>query len=80
MRPPGTGVRPLRSTLWPRQVVAHELVERGVQTSSGHYYAARMLDGVGIDPDRGVVRLSFVHYTSPADLDRAVNALADVLG
>jgi selenocysteine lyase/cysteine desulfurase len=61
------------------QVVAHELVERGVQTSSGHYYAARMLDGVGIDPDRGVVRLSFVHYTSRADLDRAVEALHAVL-
>ncbi len=59
--------------------VAHELVERGVQTSSGHYYAARMLDGVGIDADRGVVRLSFVHYTSRADVDRAVEALVDVL-
>lgn len=60
--------------------VAHELVQRGVQTSSGHYYAARVLDGLGEDPDRGVVRLSFLHYTSPADLDRAVNALQDVLG
>ncbi len=62
------------------QEVAHELVQRGVQTSSGHYYAARVLDGLGIDPDRGVVRLSFVHYTSPGDVDRAVDALDDVLG
>jgi len=62
------------------QQVAHELVERGVQTSSGHYYAARMLDGIGIDPDRGVVRLSFVHYTSPADVARAADAVLDVLG
>ncbi|HSP28649.1 MAG TPA: aminotransferase class V-fold PLP-dependent enzyme, partial [Ilumatobacteraceae bacterium] len=62
------------------QEVAHELVARGVQTSSGHYYAARVLEGLGIDPDRGVVRLSFVHYTSAADVDRAVDALADVLG
>ena len=45
-------------------VVARKLVERGVQTSSGHYYAVRVLNGVGIDPERGVVRLSFVHYTS----------------
>ncbi len=60
--------------------VAHALVERGVQTSSGHYYAARVLDGLGVDPDRGVVRLSFVHYTSRADVDRAVDALGDVLG
>ncbi len=62
------------------QEVAHELVVRGVQTSSGHYYAARVLEGLGIDPDRGVVRLSFVHYTSAADVDRAVDALSDVLG
>jgi selenocysteine lyase/cysteine desulfurase len=62
------------------QEVAHRLVERGVQTSSGHYYAARVLDGLGVDPDRGVVRLSFVHYTSPADVERAVSALDDALG
>ena len=60
--------------------VVHELVQRGVQTSFGHYYAARVLDGLGVDPDRGVVRLSFVHYTSPGDLDRAVGALDEVLG
>lgn len=60
--------------------VAHELVRRGVQTSAGHYYAARVLEGLGVDPDRGVVRLSFVHYTSSADIDRAVEALTDALG
>jgi selenocysteine lyase/cysteine desulfurase len=59
--------------------VARGLVDRGVQTSSGHYYAVRVLEGVGIDPDRGVVRLSFVHYTSPADVDRALTALDEVL-
>jgi selenocysteine lyase/cysteine desulfurase len=59
--------------------VAHRLVERGVQTSCGHYYAARVLDGVGLDPDRGVVRLSFVHYTSPTDVERAVTALDEAL-
>jgi cysteine desulfurase family protein (TIGR01976 family) len=61
-------------------VVARRLVERGVQTSSGHYYAVRVLNGLGIDPDRGVVRLSFVHYTSQSDIDRALTALARVLG
>jgi selenocysteine lyase/cysteine desulfurase len=60
--------------------VAHELVQRGIQTSSGHYYAARVLQGLGVDPDRGVVRLSFVHYTSRSDVDRAVDALGEVLG
>jgi selenocysteine lyase/cysteine desulfurase len=61
------------------EAVAHELVRRGVQTSSGHYYAVRVLEGLGIDPDRGVVRLSGVHYTSPDDVERAVVALGEVL-
>ncbi len=60
--------------------VAQALVDRGIQTSSGHYYAWRVLDGLGVDPDRGVVRLSGVHYTSPEDVDRAVDALIEVLG
>ena len=36
--------------------------------------------GMGIDPDRGVVRLSAVHYTSTDDVDRAVGALRAELG
>jgi selenocysteine lyase/cysteine desulfurase len=60
--------------------VAHELVERGIQTCAAHFYAPRVLDGLGIDPDRGVVRLSFVHYTSPEDVARAADALEAVLG
>ena len=58
---------------------AHRLVEQGVQTSAGHYYAVRVLEGMGVDPDRGVVRLSFVHYTSADDVDRAVASLRTVL-
>jgi cysteine desulfurase family protein (TIGR01976 family) len=61
-------------------VVQRGLVERGVQTSAGHYYAVRVLDGLDIDADRGLVRLSAVHYTSQADIDRALTALAEVLG
>ncbi|HSL74255.1 MAG TPA: aminotransferase class V-fold PLP-dependent enzyme [Ilumatobacteraceae bacterium] len=59
--------------------VAQGLVDRGVQTQAGHFYAARVLDGVGIDPDRGVVRLSMVHYTSREDVERAATALDEVL-
>lgn len=54
------------------------LVERGVQTSAHHFYGWRVLDGMGVDPTRGCVRLSFVHYTSPADIERVVTALADI--
>jgi cysteine desulfurase family protein (TIGR01976 family) len=56
--------------------VARHLVDHGVQTSAGHYYAYRVLQGLGVDPERGVVRLSFVHYTSHGDVDRALDALS----
>ncbi len=60
--------------------VAGALVDRGVQTSAGHFYAYRVLAGLDLDPERGVVRLSAVHYTSPADVERAVTAIDEVLG
>lgn len=59
--------------------VAHELVLRGVQTTSGDFYAVRTLEGLGLDSGRGVVRLSGVHYTSPDDVDRVTTALTEVL-
>ena len=65
--------------LEPSEVV-RELTERNIQTSAGHFYAYRVLEGLAVDPARGVVRLSAVHYTSPADVDRALEALAEVLG
>jgi selenocysteine lyase/cysteine desulfurase len=67
------------NTLEPAEV-AHQLVARGVQTSSGHYYAVRVLEGLGLDPARGVVRLSFVHYTRRDDIERAAAALSEILG
>ncbi len=58
----------------------HQLNLRGVQTSAGHYYAWRVLKGADVDPERGVVRLSAVHYTSHADVDRAIAALDELVG
>ncbi len=60
-------------------VVAQALVDRGIQTASGHFYAHRVLSGIDIDPDRGVVRVSWVHYTSPEDIALLQTALADIL-
>jgi selenocysteine lyase/cysteine desulfurase len=43
------------------------------------FYAVRPLTAMGIDPDRGVLRLSFVHYTRKAEIDKLMNALDDFL-
>lgn len=61
------------------EAVAGELIERGIMTSHGDYYANRVLEGLDIEPSRGVCRLSFVHYTSPTDMNRLLIALDSVL-
>jgi selenocysteine lyase/cysteine desulfurase len=57
-----------------------ELAERGIMAGAGNFYAVRLLEAMGVDPNRGVLRLSFVHYTSPTDVTRAIAALDNVLG
>ncbi len=56
--------------------VADSLIQRQIMTSSGDYYAVRVLQGLGISPDPGVVRVSWVHYTNQAEVDRLLDALA----
>jgi selenocysteine lyase/cysteine desulfurase len=62
------------------QEVADRLAGHRIMCSSGHFYAYRVLQGLGIDPERGVVRLSWVHYTSAGDIARLLEALDDLLG
>lgn len=59
----------------PGAVVAKRLANHGIMAAGGHFYAQRLLQGVGIDPDHGVLRLSFVHYTTPAEIDQLIAAL-----
>lgn len=63
----------------PAAPVAEALAERGIMAGGGDFYAHRALRAAGIDPDRGVLRLSFVHYTTGAEIDLLLNALDDVL-
>ncbi len=63
----------------PEDVVA-ALTERRIMCGSGHFYAYRVLQGLDVDPERGVVRVSFVHYTSPAEVAQLLDALRQVLG
>ena len=59
--------------------IAKKLAFMQVMAGAGDFYATRCLDGLGINPDDGVVRLSFVHYTSRAEIDQAINALDQIL-
>jgi selenocysteine lyase/cysteine desulfurase len=59
--------------------VAQALARRGIGVGHGNFYAYRLMQALGIDPDEGVVRASFVHYTSVAEVDRLSAALASIL-
>jgi len=59
----------------PAPEVAAGLGRRAIMAGSGNFYSQRTLAGLGIDPGRDVLRLSFVHYTSPADIDAVIKAL-----
>ncbi|MBI1215420.1 MAG: aminotransferase class V-fold PLP-dependent enzyme [Alphaproteobacteria bacterium] len=60
--------------------VAQRLAEHGIMAGGGHFYAWRLLEALGIEPEHGVLRLSFVHYTSPEEIDRLLTALDAELG
>lgn len=49
----------------------------GIKT--GHMYAYRLCQALGLDPDSGVVRVSAVHYNTVEEIDRLCTALDDVL-
>jgi cysteine desulfurase family protein (TIGR01976 family) len=60
--------------------VATALAERRVAVGVGHFYAWRTLQAMGVDPARGVLRASMVHYTSADDVERLLEGLEAELG
>lgn len=59
----------------PGAAVAARLANHGVMAGGGHFYAWRLLEAVGINPEHGVLRLSFVHYTTPEEITQLITAL-----
>ena len=63
----------------PALEVAQKLAVYGIMAGGDNFYAVRALEGMGIDPDQGVLRMSFVHYTDQAEIDKLLNALDDII-
>lgn len=59
--------------------VSEELGRRGIACWAGDFYAVRPLEALGIDRDKGVLRMSAVHYTSAEEVGRLIAALDAVL-
>lgn len=63
----------------PAAPLAAALADHGIMAGGGDFYAVRALDAMGIDPANGVLRLSFVHYTQPEEVDKLIGALDQIL-
>jgi selenocysteine lyase/cysteine desulfurase len=63
----------------PGEDLAHRLAPHGIGAGGGDFYAVRPLRAMGIDPDHGVLRMSFTHYTREDEVDRLISALDAVL-
>ena len=57
---------------------ATELARRGIYVWDGHYYAITVMERLGLLDSGGAVRIGFCHYHSADDVDRVLEALADL--
>ena len=64
----------------PASSVVPPLDERHLAVRWGHFYAPRAIEALGLGKVDGVVRVSLVHYNTPAEVDRLIGALSDTLG
>ena len=76
-RAPTVSIVPLKR---PVPDVAKSLVGSRMMIGTGDFYAPRLLDGMGIPTDPGVLRMSFIHYTTADEIDRLIEALDLALG
>ncbi len=60
--------------------VAQALVERRMMVGTGDFYAPRLLEDMGIATDPGVLRMSFLHYTTQQEIGLLIEALERALG
>jgi hypothetical protein len=60
-------------------VMARALAGDGVFVWSGHNYALEVVRHLGIDENRGVLRIGLVHYNTDEDVDRTLASLDEVL-
>ena len=59
--------------------VAEKLARKGIMAGSGDFYAVRALEAHGIEPSKGVLRLSYVHYTNSEEIEKLVDALDTII-
>ena len=73
-RAPTVSIVPLGQ---PLTKVAQSLVRSRMMVGYGDFYAPRLLEEMDIPSDPGVLRMSFLHYTTEEEIARLIEALDD---
>jgi cysteine desulfurase family protein (TIGR01976 family) len=55
--------------------LSSKLAAQQLGVGEGHFYAYRLIEALGVNTDDGVVRVSFVHYTTRNEVGRLLDAL-----
>jgi cysteine desulfurase family protein (TIGR01976 family) len=58
--------------------VATRLGEKGIFVWHGHYYAVAVMERLGLLDQGGLVRIGFVHYNTPGEVDGVMAALTQI--
>jgi cysteine desulfurase family protein (TIGR01976 family) len=61
------------------QEVAARLGEQGIFVWDGHYYAVSVMEHLGLLEEGGLVRIGFTHYNTPAEVERVLEAMAEMV-
>ena len=61
----------------PREIATY-LGRRGIAVWDGDYYAYELIRALGLAESGGMVRVGLTHYNEPEEIDRLVEALADL--
>lgn len=75
-RAPIVSIRPKVKNI---EKVYSKLIEHKLMLGLGDFYAVRPLMDMEIPTDPGVIRMSFIHYTSKEDIDQLIEGLKKAL-
>ncbi len=62
----------------PRRL-AEALGERGIFAWDGNYYALSLTERLGVEDSGGMLRLGLLHYNTPEEVDRILEALDEIV-
>ena len=63
---------------WTPRAVTQQLARRGICAWDGDYYAYELMESLGVGELGGAVRVGLVHYNTAHEVDRLLDALAEL--